>query len=62
MFIKLIENVSCLSAEEKKINNYCNVLEKDTKYKIVVKFMLQLLQSANIKLLYRSYIANELIS
>lgn len=40
------------------MKNYCNVLEQDTKYRIVVKFMLQLLQSANIKVLSRRDIAN----
>lgn len=40
------------------MENYCNVLEQDTKYRIVVKFMLQLLKSANIKVLYRGDIAS----
>ncbi|MGH0417555.1 hypothetical protein [Bacillus cereus] len=62
--IELIENASYLSEQEKKekIRNYCNVLEKDTKCKIEVEFMIQLLQSANINLLYKSYIANGSIS
>ncbi|MCC2459702.1 hypothetical protein [Bacillus mobilis] len=62
--IELIENASYLSEQEKKdkIRNYCNVLEKDTKCKIEVEFMIQLLKSANINLLYKSYIANGSIS
>ncbi|MCU5722260.1 hypothetical protein AB1I77_25385 [Bacillus paranthracis] len=62
--IELIENASYLSEQEKKdkIRNYCNVLEKDTKCKIEVEFMIQLLKSANIGLLYKSYIANGSIS
>lgn len=62
--IELIENASYLSEQEKKdkIRNYCNVLEKDTKCKIEVEFMIQLLKSANISLLYKSYIANGSIS
>lgn len=62
--IELIENASYLSEQEKKdkIRNYCNVLEKDTKCKIEVEFMIQLLQSANIDLLYKSYIAKGAIS
>lgn len=62
--IELIENASYLSEQEKKekIRNYCNVLEKDTKCKIEVEFMIQLLQSTNINLLYKSYIANGSIS
>ncbi len=44
--IELIENASYLSEQEKKdkIRNYCNVLEKDTKCKIEVEFMIQLLK------------------